>query len=127
MANILIVDDNAQVRRMLGMMLKKTDHQLQEAPDGIQALAHINAHPTDLAIVDILLPEKDGIETIEEIRKTRPDIKIIAISGGGRVAPREYLQMARILGAERTIAKPIEAAELQQAVRELLGESQPPE
>ena len=74
----------------------------------------------DLIITDLIMPEKEGIETITELRRDFPDVKIIAISGGGRIAPEVYLRMARSLGALRTFAKPIERKEIIETVQELL-------
>ena len=66
------------------------------------------------------MPEKDGIEIIRELTTEFPNIKIIAISGGGRIGPTDYLHMAKMLGAKRTLTKPIERNDLVKAVKELL-------
>lgn len=66
------------------------------------------------------MPEKEGIETIMDLKRDFSDVKIIAISGGGRIDPEEYLHMAEKLGAQRTLTKPFELKELLEAVRELL-------
>ncbi len=76
--------------------------------------------PADLVIVDILMPSKDGIETIKEFARDFPEVKIIAISGGGLMTPQEYLGMAKKLGADVTLTKPFEPEELLEAIRELL-------
>jgi DNA-binding NarL/FixJ family response regulator len=79
------------------------------------------ANPTDLIITDLIMPEKEGIETIMELKKDFPDVKIIAISGGGRSKPESYLNLAKQLGAKRVFPKPIDREELLNAIRELLG------
>jgi len=78
-------------------------------------------HSFDLIITDMVMPEKEGIETIQELRQGFPDIKIIAMSGGGQVGSGEYLHIAKMLGAQRTFAKPVEQEELLKGIRELLG------
>ncbi len=73
-------------------------------------------------ITDIIMPEMDGIETIMALRREFPEVKIIAISGGSRIGPREFLNLARVLGAHRTLHKPFALQDMMQAVDELLGE-----
>jgi len=78
--------------------------------------------PTDLIITDIVMPKKEGIETIVELRRDFPEVKIIAMSGGGNLGPDTYLQMAKGLGAMRTLTKPIKREDFLKAVWELLDE-----
>lgn len=120
MARILIIDDDVQTLNMLRQMLEREGYEVMDAPDGKEGLKRYRENPTDLIITDLIMPEKEGIETIRELRRDFPDIKIIAMSGGGRVVPGDYLHMARMLGAQHTFAKPIEREELLAAVRELL-------
>ncbi|MEA1946586.1 MAG: response regulator [Thermodesulfobacteriota bacterium] len=121
MAIILIIDDNNQFRAMLREMLERTGYKVVEASDGKEGIKLYREKATDLIITDLIMPEKEGIETIMELRRDFPDVKIIAISGGGRLDPGQYLSMAQKLGAQRTFAKPVARAELLKAVRELLG------
>ncbi|MBW2406596.1 MAG: response regulator [Deltaproteobacteria bacterium] len=123
MANILIIDDDRQFRTMLRKMIEKNGHDVIEAPDGREGVRLYRKSPTDLIITDLIMPEKDGIETIQELKKDFPDIKIIAVSGGGRLGPRNYLHLAKMLGAQRTLTKPIELPELLDAIKEVLAES----
>jgi len=120
MALILIIDDNNQFRAMLREMLERTGYEVVEASDGKEGIKLYRENPTDLIITDLIMPEKEGIETIMELRRDFPDVKIIAISGGGRLDPGQYLIMAKSLGARYTFAKPVEREELLQAVEELL-------
>jgi CheY-like chemotaxis protein len=115
MERILIIDDDPQILDMLGQILER------EGYDIVKALNGKEGNPVDLIITDIIMPEKDGIETIFELRKDFPDLKMIAISGGGRIEPEEYLFMAQKLGVQRTFAKPVARAELLKALRELLN------
>ena len=120
MAHILIIDDDAQLLAMLRQTLERDGYEVVEASDGEEGLRRYRENPTDLIITDLIMPEKEGIETIIEIRRDFPDVKIIAISGGGRVDPGQYLSIAKSFGAQYTFAKPIERKELLKAVRELL-------
>ena len=120
MANILIIDDDNQFRTMLRKMVERNGYEVVEASDGKEGIKLYRKNPTDLIITDLIMPDKDGIETIQELRKDFPDVKIIAISGGGRLGPHDYLHLAKMLGAQRTLTKPIELDELLKAIEELL-------
>ena len=119
-ANILIIDDDNQFRTMLRKMLERNGYEVIEASDGKEGIKLYRKNPTDLIITDLIMPEKDGIETIQELKKDFSDIKIIAISGGGRLGPQDYLHLAKMLGAQRTLTKPIELPELLKTIKELL-------
>ncbi len=122
MPRILVIDDEARVRNMLGQALERAGYEVVAAGDGAEGMAQYRDAPVDLIITDIIMPEKEGIETIVEMRREFPDVKIIAISGGGKGHPDSYLQMARKLGADWTFAKPLIRHELLAAIRELLEE-----
>ena len=120
MALILIIDDDNQFRAMLREMLERTGYEVVEASDGKEGIKLYREKATDLIITDLIMPEKEGIETIMELCRDFPDVKIIAISGGGRIDPEQYLSMAKSFGAQYSFAKPVEREELLQAVEELL-------
>jgi len=120
MARILIINDNVQTLNMLHQMLEREGYEVMEAPDGKEGLRRYRETPTDLIITDIIMPEKEGIETIMELRRDFPDVKIIAMSGGGRLDPGQYLSMAKSFGAQYTFTKPVEREKLLKAVKELL-------
>ena len=120
MARVLVVDDESSVRRLLRIVLERNGHDVDEAIDGNAAMKRIRTDPPDLIITDLIMPEKEGIETIMELRRDFPNLKIIAISGGGVIGALDYLKMATIVGAHRTFEKPFQMGELLQAVRELL-------
>lgn len=122
MARILVVDDDDQVRTLLCLTLERAGYEVTGAADGAEALRVFEQEPVELVITDIVMPEKEGLETIMEFRKRQPELKIIAISGGGRIGPEEYLSLAKDLGASKAITKPVEQAELIGTVKELLGE-----
>lgn len=120
MAQILIVDDEANVRLGLVQALKEQRHKVLDAPDGNKALSALAKQPIDLVIIDIIMPNREGLETIQEIRTNWPDIKIIAISGGGRMRNTEFLKVAEKLGADSVLKKPFSMAELRSAVGDVL-------
>jgi len=120
MAHILIIDDDPQMLNMLGQILEREGHEVVKALDGKEGLKLYRENPTDLVITDIIMPETEGMETIMELQRDFPDVKIIAISGGGHNIAESYLYMARVLGVHKTFAKPIARDELLKAVREIL-------
>jgi CheY-like chemotaxis protein len=121
MSAILVIDDDASVREVVGEMLRMEGHDVSSAENGSDAISMLAQQQFDLVITDLIMPEKEGIETIGEIRRTDRDIPIIAISGGGRLGPGDYLQTARHIGADATLAKPFTRQELLTAVASLLS------
>jgi DNA-binding response OmpR family regulator len=123
---ILLIDDDAMVRMAISRVLEMAGFGVAVAEDGFKGLKLLRAIEPKLVITDIIMPEKEGIETIIEMRAIRPDLKIIAISGGarlGNVTPVNFLEVARSLGADDVIAKPFEPEELIAKVRKQLGEA----
>lgn len=121
MARILVIDDEPQFRRTLTAILTKADYEVTEADNGKKALDLLRAAACDLVITDIFMPEKEGIETITEIKKTYPQTKIIAVSGGSSFNTKDFLSVAKKLGADVTIQKPFERKVILDAVAELLA------
>ena len=83
MARILIIDDEPQIRSMLKLMLEREDYEVVEAPDGVEGIKVYRQNPADLIITDLIMPNKDGIGMIIDLKKEFPDVNIIAMSGGG--------------------------------------------
>lgn len=122
MGRILVIDDDDQVRSMLCETLEHAGHSVMHAPDGKSALRQFVQNPAEVVITDILMPDIGGIDTIAGIRSNNPDVKIIAISGGGPTADAEMcLDMAKRIGADKTLPKPVRRDELLLAVSELTG------
>jgi CheY-like chemotaxis protein len=121
MSSILVVDDDTQVLDVMSEMLHLEGHKVSVAENGRQAVDQIREANFDLVITDLIMPEKEGLETIADIRKGRTDLPIIAISGGGRVGPMDYLETARFIGADATLAKPFGRQELISTVSDLLA------
>lgn len=120
MARILIIDDEQPIRMMLRMMLESEGHTVTEAADGTEGIKLFRQDPQDLVITDLIMPEKEGIETIMELRKDYPEVKVIAISGGGRNNPEWYLKTAKLLGAKEVLVKPIRKEALLTVIRNLI-------
>lgn len=107
------------VRRLLQQMLERAGHDVVAAADGVEGLAAARAHQPDLVVTDILMPNKEGIETIRELRQEIPGLPILVISGDP--GSKLYLEMARLLGAHAALTKPFRSADLLGAVDRLLG------
>jgi CheY-like chemotaxis protein len=120
MATILVIDDDEAVRRLILRILKPTMHTLLEAQDGNAAIALLKKHDADLIITDLVMPKKEGIATIREIHERAPGTKVIAISGGGTSRNMAFLDVARVMGADATLAKPFSPRDLLDAVERLL-------
>ncbi len=121
MAEILVVDDEPLLRSTLRHALEIAGHSVKEAANGIEALAAVGRRPPAVVILDILMPEKEGIETILDIRRKYDGIKIIAMSGGGRVGDTAFLTVAANLGAGRVIATPLHRDQVLNAAHALPG------
>lgn len=120
MADILIIDDDDQFRVMLRKLIERNGYKVIDVSGGKEGIRFYRENPTGLVIIDLIMPDKDGIETIQELKQHFPAVKIIAISGGGRLGPEGYLYLAKMLGAHRTLTKPIDLPELLRAIEELL-------
>jgi CheY-like chemotaxis protein len=123
MSKILLVDDDDQFRKILGKTLKLGGYVVLEAPDGKTALERYRQEPADLIITDLIMPEKEGLETIMEFRRLNPAMKIIAISGVGLRNSKLNLVMAQALGARLTLAKPFSQQEILEAVALVLTDA----
>ena len=117
-ATILVVDDVAEIRGYLQNFLTRAGYDVTVAADGVEALQRIRRAPVDVVLMDLVMPEMEGLETIQNISTKWPEIKIIAISGafGG-----QFLQTALLMGAHATLAKPIGPDDLLEALRRVLG------
>lgn len=120
MARILVIDDDRMVRETLKIILTAAGHEVSLANDGKEGLKALATVQPQLIITDILMPEKEGVETIQDLRQIVPNLPIIAISGGGRVGNMSFLKVAQHFGANRTFAKPFEPEEILGAVSDLL-------
>ena len=118
---VLIVDDDEQIRVLLQQMMEWAGFEVLVAENGKIAMQIQSRQPADLVITDLIMPEQEGLETISRLKKDYPGIKIIAISGGGRIGPEAYLPAALELGADLVFSKPFDVQEVVNSVKELLG------
>lgn len=125
MPRILIIDDDHDLRTCLRLLLERSGYETVEAAHGRAGLKVLSGTAVDLVITDILMPEMEGIEFILALRKDRPHLPVIAISGGGVVDPVEYLQVATLLGAVSVLTKPFDLGHLCERVKTLLAASEP--
>jgi DNA-binding NtrC family response regulator len=121
MAHILLVDDEQLVVDTLQAAMQSKGHTVETACNGIEGLLRYARGHFDLVITDIIMPDKEGIGMMLEMRRENPDAKIIAISGGGRTGNVEFLKMAAKLGAVATLKKPIRLAEFFQMLDDCLA------
>ena len=116
---ILVVDDNVDFLESFALLLGSAGYETATTNDAKKALAMHDRQPADLLITDIFMPDTDGLETISQFRSRWPQLKIIAMSGGGEVVRVDYLRMANRFGADATMRKPVEPRELLRAVAAL--------
>jgi len=117
---ILVIDDEAAVRETLCENLVECGFDVTSATDGEDAINQLEGKLTpQLVITDIIMPRREGLETIVEIRKKYPNVKVIAISGGGRTKSTDFLTLAEKLGADAVLEKPIDLDELERVVRKV--------
>lgn len=124
MPGVLIVEDDKELREMLKMSLQRRGFAVQEAENGKEAISHFKPLLTDLVVTDLIMPEEDGLKVVIKLRELKPTIKIIAISGGGKVGPGSYLNLAKALGADAIYSKPFSIKDLIVKIEQLLDNEQ---
>jgi CheY-like chemotaxis protein len=117
---VLIIDDDELIRLTFRNMLKKTQCTILEAKNGNEGLAAYRVSRPDIVITDMLMPEKEGLETISQIRAFDPDAKIIAMSGGGGTKNMSFLELAKKVGANQILSKPVKPDQLFSTINILL-------
>jgi DNA-binding NtrC family response regulator len=120
MNRILVIDDDEVIRSIVGKALELAGYQVQLAVDGQEGMRKFRSGSFDVVIVDMWMPQKDGLETLMDIRRNTPHARVIAMSGGGRVGTNP-LNWARQLGAAAVLTKPFGIEQLLKAVRSALG------
>ena len=121
MARILVIDDEDRIRRLLRRALEMEGHQVLEAREGNEGLQVIRTTPPDLVITDLMMPDKDGLEVLMALRHEAPELKVIAMSGGGRHKVTEPLLIAEPLGAFAAVRKPFELDAMLETVKKALA------
>lgn len=121
MAAILVLDDNDLFRELAVETLRRAGHEVRSAPDGRHVVESLESSPVDLVITDLMMPNRDGVETIMALRQTHPQLPVIAISGDSSVSAALCLAIASRLGVGYTLKKPFAAATLLATVDKALG------
>jgi two-component system chemotaxis response regulator CheY len=122
MPSVLVVDDEDQIRQLIRETLEQAGYDVQEASNGKQGLERYRTKPADLVIMDILMPDQDGLESIMTLRREFPASRVIAITAGSdMIGILNFLDVAKMLGARRTIQKPFDMQTLLDAVQSELS------
>ncbi|GAB6906143.1 Response regulator receiver protein [Desulfosarcina cetonica] len=121
MKTVLIVDDDEQLRKILAKMLKQAGLKAIEARNGTECISLYKTKSPDLVVMDIIMPEKDGLSTIKAIKEIDNQAKVLAMSGGLVMTPEVYLDEAKNIGADSLISKPIDRRFLMETIENLLG------
>lgn len=114
---ILLIDDDLLIRELVGSILAEAGHNVVTAANGVDGIDKLQTQNFDLVVTDILMPDKEGVETIFEVRQSWPDLRIIAISGGGLMKNFSPLSVAKKAGADVVLTKPFEPEDLLNAVK----------
>ena len=112
MCRVLIIDDDKFVRISIRTVLETAGYNVDDAMNAFEGVALQKKNSYDAAIVDLIMPHKDGLETIQELKQNEPDLPIVAISGGGTVIHKNFVSAATLFGANTTLEKPFEGEEL---------------
>lgn len=121
MATIMVVDDEAQMRKLVRLMLTGNGYAVVEASTGKEALKYLEEGDVDLLITDIVMPDMDGLELIQEAKKLRPVQKVLAVSGGGQIGESLYLKLAKKFGADGVLLKPFRKEDMLEAAAALVS------
>jgi DNA-binding response OmpR family regulator len=121
MKKILIIDDDELITMTLRNVLKKEGFEVFDAENGVIGLELYKTHSPDLVITDMLMPDKEGLETITDLKAINPSCKIIAMSGGGSTQNMTFLELAKKVGADRVMEKPVRPADMIQTVKGLIN------
>ena len=127
MATILITDDDPTLRAIAAELLAAEGHRIIEAPDGDEAIRILGEEAVDLLVLDMLMPNKDGLETILELRRRKTPVRILAISSGGGMDLDSLLRTAMVFGADRLMSKPLRISTFASTVAEMLAQPLPPD
>ncbi|QQG35494.1 MAG: response regulator [Micavibrio aeruginosavorus] len=119
-SKILVIDDDELIRMTCRNILKKMNYTVIEAENGVKGLEQFRKEAPQIVITDMLMPDKEGLETISEIRAKNAKVKIIAMSGGGATQNMNFLNLAKQIGADMVLSKPFKPEELMSAIKGVL-------
>jgi CheY-like chemotaxis protein len=118
--SILVVDDEPELRDLISRVLVDAGHRVTCAENGEQASRLISGEMFDVVLTDVIMPEKDGMQVITELRRKYPSVRVVVMSGGGHVPRDQYLKIAKGLGAHAVLEKPFDNIELRRAIESVL-------
>ena len=121
LTRLLIIDDDIIIREIIKDSLSDYPIFVDEAANGVEGIRKIRENRYDVVLTDIIMPEKEGLELIMELKVIHSNLKVIATTSGGSVAADEYLEMAKGLGADAVLAKPFSEVKLVEIINELTG------
>ena len=121
--SVLVIDDEPALREILSQVLTDAGHRVIGAGNGKEASKALATSAFDVVLTDVIMPEKDGMQVISEVRKNFPEVRIIAMSGGGHVSRDQYLKIAKGLGAHAVLEKPFANQKLLDTIEELTPSS----
>lgn len=122
MANILIADDEEMIRRFLRIALEKKDHSVSEASNGNEVISVLSRGQIDLLILDLMMPEKDGLETLMDIQPKYPELKVIVMTGAVDTTQSSFANLADQFKIKYVLNKPFDVKQLFRVVRKVLRE-----
>ena len=125
MSRILVIDDDKFVRTSIRAVLEGAGYEVSDASDAEAGIGLQRSNPFDVAIVDLIMPNKEGLETIRELNSDFPNLPIIAISGGGEIVRKNFFQAAELFGAKLTLEKPFDGDDLLGALKDALELARP--
>ena len=120
MARILVADDEDALRELMQLMLVRMGHEVTVARNGKEVVSECERRLPDLVLTDLVMPEREGLETIEILRRRWPQVRIVAVSGGARMNAGDLLKIAKLMGARQVLAKPFSHQELELAIEAAL-------
>ncbi|WP_286829729.1 MULTISPECIES: response regulator [Kordiimonas] len=120
--NICLIEDDPTIRKALSKVLEREGHFVAVCSNGREGLNIASSRRFDLVITDIIMPEVEGIEVIQKLRQHQPDLRIIAMSGGGRVGNTDFLEIAKSIGAHEVLYKPVTRTEVMQAIERCMAQ-----
>lgn len=120
---VLVVEDDPDLRDVLARMLSRAGYLVMTARDGLEAIQAMETGAFVAVVTDLIMPKREGIETIMELKQRWPDCKVVAVSGGGRLAAGDLLELAVKLGADAALQKPVSSAQLVATLSAILAES----
>jgi len=121
-ASVLVMDDDDSIRKLFIELLESQGYVVFTSDNGIDGMELLKKHPIDLVITDIIMPGKEGIEIVRELKRDYPEVKIIVMSGYTGIGQYDYLKYALTFGADSTFRKPFDVQEFMKTIRDLLGQ-----